>query len=66
MDRIKNLIQEHTIANQEVFGYLEELSQTNLDKVTVEEYKAIREQQMKLEIEYEMRKVFISQLEDLI
>jgi len=65
-EQIKQLIQQHKQAKEEVWGCLNELSQFDEDKMSKEEVDTLEKVKSRYSEEYVWRGVFISQLEDLL
>jgi len=63
---ISRLIQQHKTAKQEAFELLSELNKIETHSLSPEQEKDLTEAIIKLEVEYEMRSVFVNELEDLI
>ena len=61
----EQLIQQHKTAKQEVFELLSELNKIETHSLSPEQEKDLTEAKIKLEVEHELRGVFIGELEDL-
>ena len=64
--KIKELIQEHKERKQECFEQLQELSKLSGTKISKEEKEVLRTSMFYLSQEYDLRSVFVSELEGLI
>ena len=64
--KIKELIQQHKERKQECFEQLEELSKLSGTKISKEEKEVLRTSMFYLSQEYDLRSVFIYELENLI
>ncbi len=64
--KIKELIQEHKERKQECFEQLQELSKLSGTKISKEEKEVLRTSMFYLSQEYDLRSVFVSELESLI
>ena len=64
--KIKELIQQHKERKQECFEQLEELSKLSGTKISKEEKEVLRTSMSYLPQEYDLRSVFVSELESLI
>jgi len=62
---LKDLIQQHKTAAEEIWSSLEEINKIDRDKLSKGEIQDLRVAINRLEAEYDMRLVFISELEDL-
>jgi len=65
-EQIKELIRHHKESRTEVFIMLEELNQINTTKLNYKENDSLREHKIKLEEEYDMRGLFITDLKNLL
>lgn len=65
-EKIQKLIQQQKTAKSEVQYMLEELSQIEESKLGYKELDALKESKIRYEIEYEMRQLFIQDLEELL
>ena len=65
-EEIENLIQQHKLAKDECFGHLEELSILLNTKISKEEKEAVKTLIAQTSKEYDMRFLFISELESLL
>ena len=64
--KIKELIQEHKKRKQECFEQLQELSKLSGTKISKEEKEVLKTSMFYLSQEYDLRSVFVSELESLI
>ena len=64
--KIKELIQEHKERKQECFEQLQELSKLSDTKISKEEKEVLRTSMFYISQEYDLRSVFVSELESLI
>ena len=64
--KIKELIQEHKERKQECFEQLQELSKLSGTKISKEEKEVLKTSMFYLSQEYDLRSVFVSELESLI
>ena len=64
--KIKELIQQHKERKQECFEQLEELSKLSGTKISKEEKEVLRTSMFYLSQEYDLRSIFVSELESLI
>ena len=64
--KIKELIQQHKERKQECFEQLEELSKLSGTKISKEEKEVLRTSMFYLSQEYDLRSVFVSELESFI
>ena len=64
--KIKELIQEHKERKQECFEQLQELSKLSGTKISKEEKEVLKMSMFYLSQEYDLRSVFVSELESLI
>ena len=65
-EKIEQLIQEHKLARQETLTFLNELTATNITKMSFEEKELVRKAVIELSVESELRLSIISELEDLL
>lgn len=66
IEKITELIHEHSLRNQEVFEQASELSKINKSKLSKEEKRLLEDQLLLLEQENNLRTIFIYELRDLI
>ena len=64
--KIKELIQEHKERKQECFEQLQELSKLSDTKISKEEKEVLRTSMFYISQEYDLRSIFVSELESLI
>ena len=64
--KIEQLIQDHKLARQEALTFLNELTATNITKMSFEEKELVRKAVIELSVESELRLSIISELEDLL
>jgi len=64
--KIQELIDQHTFAKQELNGMLEELSQIDDSKLSESDIRQLDCSKLALVSEYDLRLIFINQLEDLL
>jgi hypothetical protein len=65
-EKIEQLIQDHKLARQEALTFLNELTATNITKMSFEEKELVRKAVIELSVESELRLSVISELEDLL
>lgn len=65
-EKVQELIQHHKSSKDEVYMLLEELNQIDIDKISYQEDIALKELKAKHQEEYDMRQLFIQDLESLL
>jgi len=65
-EKIEQLIQDHKMRLQETNTFLNELTATNITKMSFEEKELVRKAVIELSVESELRLSVISELEDLL
>lgn len=65
-NKIEKLLAEHRLSAEETSFQLNELTQLDLSKFTDKEKKDLQDSIMELEIELSLRRLFCSELENLL
>ena len=65
-EKIEQLIQDHKMRLQETNTFLNELTATNITKMSFEEKELVRKAVIELSVESELRLSFLGELEDLL
>lgn len=65
-EQIQNLIHNHTLGKQECWELLQELNKIDEEKLSVHEIGRLRTSIKVVETEYDLRKIFINELKDII
>ena len=64
-EKIEQLIQDHKMRLQETNTFLNELTATNITKMSFEEKELVRKAVIELSVESDLRLSFLVELEDL-